>query len=181
MINQDVQILLNTCREELQGIQALLTGLGPEAKPTPYVKKYAVIRATGAVEWGFKKIIADKVDEDSHQQVKNFIERKIRKSSCNPKMGQIENMILEFDSRWHSKFLELISLANKPTLTSALKNLVDARNSFAHGGDPDFDIDDTVSCFDSAIQVLQILDATVHFEFDEEDQIEDEEIIEINN
>jgi hypothetical protein len=50
MNNLDVKKILDDCKVELDGISALLTGLGDGAKPTPYIKKYALIRATGSIE-----------------------------------------------------------------------------------------------------------------------------------
>ena len=73
MNNLEVLGSLSECREELEAIQALLTGIGEAARPAPYVKKYAVIRAAGSIESGFKQIIADRVDRDSHTQMKNFV------------------------------------------------------------------------------------------------------------
>jgi hypothetical protein len=166
MTNVEVNRLLSDCLTELESISMLLNGIGEDAKPTPYIKKYAVIRATGSIETAFKQIIADKIDEDSHVQVKNFIKRKVRDSSCNPKLGMIENMLTEFDDRWRSKFDELMALDDKPKLKGALTNLVDARNDFAHGGNPDMNIDDTIRYFKDGVRVLEILDSVVHHNFE---------------
>lgn len=167
MNNREVMKILNVCDEELSSISALLVGIGDEAKPAPYVKKYAVIRATGTIEIGFKKIIADKVDEGSHIQIKNFINRKIRNSSNNPKMGIIENMLHEFDSRWGEKFNELLAFEDRPQLKSSLTELVDARNEFAHGGNPDVNIKDTIKYFTDGKKILKILDTVVNHDFEQ--------------
>jgi hypothetical protein len=166
MNNNDVKIILEDCLTELLGISALITGLGDAAKPTPYIKKYAVIRATGSIETAFKQAIADKIDRDSHVQVKNFIRRKVRDSSCNPKLGMIENMLSEFDDRWRARFDEQMALDDKPRLKSALTALVDARNEFAHGGNPNLQIDVTLQHFKDGIRVIEILDAVVHHDYD---------------
>ena len=166
MNNEEVLRVLSDCSLELDSIRALLVGLGDGARPTPYVKKYAVIRATGSIEVGFKQIIADKVDEGSHIQVKNFIKRKIRESSCNPKLSMIESMLSEFDSRWRDKFDELLALEDRPALKGSLTQLVNARNEFAHGGDPDIDIQNTIMCFEDGKKVLSILDNVVNYDFD---------------
>jgi hypothetical protein len=168
MNNRSVRLILDNCRSELISIQSLLSGLGDGALPTPYVKKYAVIRATGAIETSFKTIIADKVDRGSHIQVKNFIKRKVRDSSCNPSMGMIESMLCEFDKRWKEKFDELLALEDRPTLKGALTELVKARNDFAHGGDPSIDIETTIGCFDKGVTVLTILDEVVSYDFESE-------------
>lgn len=162
MNNLEASALLDECRDELQTITALLTGLGDEARPAPYIKKYAVIRATGSIEAGFKQIIADRVDQDSHAQLKNFVAKKIRNSSSNPKLEIIQNMISEFDDRWRVRFDEKMALADQPTLKGALTALVKARNSFAHGGAEELPIERTVECFEFGCKVLKILDETVH-------------------
>ena len=167
MNNVDVSQILRECTEELGNIRALLIGLGDAAHPTPYVKKYAVIRATGAIEIGFKKIISDKVDDGCNVQVKNFIKKKVRESSFNPKLGLIENILIEFDQRWNEKFDELLALEDKPALKGALTELVNARNEFAHGGNPDVDIEKTISCFENGCKVLEILDEVVNYNFDD--------------
>lgn len=171
MNNFGVNGVLDDCEVELASIKSLLVGLGEAANPSPYVKKYAVIRATGSIEIAFKQIIADKVDEDSHIQVKNFIKRKIRDSSCNPKLPMIESMLSEFDSRWKEKFDELLSLEDKPKLKGALTELVNARNEFAHGGNPNLNIDKTIEYFKSARRVLEILDSVVNYEFEVDDEL----------
>lgn len=162
MNNLEVSGLLTECREELISIQALLMGIGDAARPAPYVKKYAVIRATGSIETGFKQIIADRVDRDSHTQLRNFIARKIRNSSCNPKLEMIRGMLTEFDESWRARFDEKMALADQPVLSGALTDLVKARNSFAHGGAAELPIDKTIECFDHGCTVLRILDQTIH-------------------
>lgn len=178
MNNRDVNTQLQSCSSELEGIRQFLAGMGDAATPTPYMKRYAVIRASGAIEVGFKQIIADKVDSNCAVQVKNFIRKKIRENSVNPKLGQIQNILTDFDSRWSKKFEELISLGDKPRFNGALTKLVNARNEFAHGGTPNIDISSTIDYFNSGCEVLRILDQVVHHEFEEG---EDAPPIEVND
>ncbi|MBU2853505.1 MULTISPECIES: HEPN domain-containing protein [Acidithiobacillus] len=166
MNNLEVSTLMAECKRELEAITALLTGLGDGARPAPYIKKYAVIRATGSIEAGFKQIIADRVDRDSHTQLKNFVAKKIRNSSSNPKLEIIQDMISEFDGRWRARFDEKMALEDKPTLKGALTELVNARNSFAHGGVAELPIEQTVKFFELGCKVLEILDETVHEVFE---------------
>jgi hypothetical protein len=166
MNNQAVETLLTECRAELAVITALLTGLGDSAKPAPYIKKYAVIRATGSIEAAFKQIIADRVDRDSHAQLKNFIAKKVRTSSSNPRLEVIQGMLSEFDDRWRGRFDEKMALADQPVLKGALTELVKARNSFAHGGALELPIERTVECFEFGCKVLGILDEAVHEAYD---------------
>lgn len=162
MNNQTVQDLLKECKEELETISALLLGIGDGAKPAPYIKKYAVIRATGSIEASFKQVIADRVDQDSHDQLKNFIAKKVRNSSSNPRLDAIQTLLSEFDDRWRSRFDEKMALSDQPKLKGALTQLVKARNSFAHGGAEELPIETTIECFVLACGVIEILDETVH-------------------
>jgi len=175
MNNIGAQESLGRCLTELESIKSLLDGLGDSARPSPYLKKYSVIRASGSIESAFKTIIADKVDDGSHHQLKNFIKRKIRNSSSNPRYDVIVMMLFEFDIRWKKRFKEKVSLADRPRLTEALKRLVDARNSFAHGGDPDLGIDDTIACFRDGIEVMKLLDEVVHEVYEDAGDDEDED------
>ncbi len=161
--HQEVSNILSSCTEELQNIKSIIDGLGEAAKPIPYLKKYAVVRASGAIEISFKQIVADKIDENSHERVKFFIKRKIRDSSSNPKLGNIQNLLSEFDTDWRRRFDEQISLENKQIIEEALKELVNARNCFAHGGESTIlEIDKTISCFENGIKAIKILDTIVH-------------------
>ena len=172
MRNRDVERQLEACSRELEGIQQFLAGMGDAATPTPYMKRYAVIRASGAIEVGFKEISSEKVDADCAIQVKNFIKKKIRENSVNPRLGQIQSILFEFDGRWGRKFEELIGLGDKPRYSGALSHLVNARNEFAHGGTPNIDIASTIDYFNGGVEVLKILDQVVHHEFEEgEDEL----------
>lgn len=169
MNNDEVQEIIQKCTEELRDIKHLIVELNGGAASSEYIERYAVIRASGSIEIGFKTIIADKVDECSHIQVKNFIKKKIRDSSSNPKLGQIESMLGEFDIRWKEKFEELLALEDRPGLKGGLSELVKARNDFAHGGSRrSLNISRTIECFESGVKVLNILDTVVNYEFDEE-------------
>lgn len=175
--NQEILTIINNCNTELDRISNLVIGLGT-AELSEYVKKYAVIRATGCIEFSFKKIIADKVDENSHVLAKTFINNKIRRSSYNPNFKNIKDVLRAFDHKWDRKFNELISLENKAGIINSLKQLCEWRNSFAHGGHPEIDIDVAIAHFRLGIKIIEVIDKTVNFEFQEDidddiDEIED--------
>lgn len=163
---ESMKILLDCC-DELNEIKELVSSFDDSNKAVSYINKYAIIRATGSIEFAFKKIIADKVENGCHNQIKNFIKRKIRESAHNPRLGTIENVLTDFDLRWQKKFNEKISLENKVALDDSLTKLVTERNSFAHGRDADIGIDEIITNFQSGQKVIKILDETVHFPYDE--------------
>lgn len=163
---ESMKILLDCC-DELNEIKKLVSEFDDSNKVVSYINKYAIIRATGSIEFAFKKIIADKVEKGCHNQIKNFIKRKIRESAHNPRLGTIENVLTDFDLRWQKKFNEKISLENKVALDDSLTKLVTERNSFAHGRDADIGIEEIITNFQNGQKVIKILDETVHFPYDE--------------
>lgn len=163
---ESMKILLDCC-DELNEIKQLVSSFDDSNKVVSYINKYAIIRATGSIEFAFKKIIADKVENGCHNQIKNFIKRKIRESAHNPRLGTIENVLTDFDLRWQKKFNEKISLENKVALDDSLTKLVTERNSFAHGRDADIGIEEIITNFQNGQKVIKILDETVHFPYDE--------------
>lgn len=167
MQNNSAHTTLQTCLNELLNVENILEALGDGTRAAPYLKKYSVIRASGSIELAFKTIIADKVDEGSHAQLKNFIKRKIRNSSSNPRLSIISGMLAEFDSRWKERFNELIAF-DRPAFENAMAQLVDARNSFAHGGDSTLGIQETIGHFRKGIILMERLDAAVQPEEDHE-------------
>ena len=166
MNNAGASQILHECLDDLNIVKATLVGV--EGSPSaPYLKKYSVIRASGTIEVAFKKIIADKVDEGSHEQVKNFIRTRVRNTSRNPKLEAIESSLDEFDPRWRKRFGELVGLANRARLRGALADLVNARNRFAHGGDSDMSIETIIEHFRDGAKVLAFLDQAVHETYEE--------------
>ena len=167
MNNTESMKILRDCCDELNDIRELVSELGDSNKAVGYINKYAIIRATGSIEFAFKKIIADKVEHGCHDQIKNFIKRKIRESAHNPRLGTIERVLTDFDPKWQKKFNEKIALENKIALDESLTKLVTERNSFAHGRDANIGIDEIIENYLNGQKVIAILDETVHFLYDE--------------
>lgn len=167
MNNTESMKILRDCCDELNDIRKLVSELDDSNKAVGYINKYAIIRATGSIEFAFKKIIADKVEHGCHDQIKNFIKRKIRESAHNPRLGTIESVLTDFDPKWQKKFNEKIALENKIALDESLTKLVTERNSFAHGRDANIGIDEIIENYLNGQKVIAILDETVHFLYDE--------------
>lgn len=166
MSNAEASQVLSSCLADLNIVRSTLIGL-EGAPAAPYLRKYSVIRASGGIEVAFKKVIADKVDRGSHEQVRNFIRKKVRNTSKNPRLENIESTLQEFDPRWRKRFSELVALANRSRLAKALSDLVNDRNKFAHGGDSDMSIEVIIEHFRDGAKVVAFLDQAVHETYDE--------------
>lgn len=162
MNNPEVQRLLDDCSVELSHVSTLIGSLGVASSIAPYLNKYALIRACGSIEQAFKSIICDYCSRRSKKQVKRFLGQRVRESSMNPSYANICKLLKDFDEDWHSEFKACINSApNKSVLMTSLTSLVDARNDFAHGGNPSSSIGDVTTYFRNCRAVIEALDSKV--------------------
>lgn len=161
MNNVDVQRSLDDCDTELAHVRTLIEALGASTA-VPYLTKYAVIRACGSIETSFKSIIADHCSHRSKAQVKRFLDRRVREGSANPSYDRICTFLKDFDEQWLVAFKASVNAeANKSALLDSLQSLVDARNDFAHGGNPSSSIGDVLNYFANSRRVIELLDHVV--------------------
>lgn len=162
MNNTDVDQALSACDAELVHVQAIIINLGITSAVVPYLTKYAVVRACGSIETSFKALIADYCSHRSKKQIKRFIDRRIRDGSANPTIDNMNKFLLDFDKDWQAAFKsQLNAEPNKSALITSLQSLVDARNEFAHGGNPTTSLTDVVQYFGHAKRIVEIMDTVV--------------------
>jgi hypothetical protein len=71
-------------------------------------------------------------------------------------------MLKDFDINWKDQFkLKVRANPNGDQLTTSLQSLVDARNEFAHGGNPVASITDILMYFKDCKTVIEILDEVI--------------------
>ena len=140
----------------------IIDGLGVTNRIVPYLTKYSVIRACGSIEVSFKAVIADFCTHDSKEQVKYFLDKRVRNSSANPSYERICNALADFDVSWNKAFKASVrGDPNRAQLLDSLQSLVDARNEFAHGGNPSASIGDVLTYFAHARQIVEKLDTVI--------------------
>lgn len=162
MNNSNVQLLLTNCEAELTHINAIIAQLGGTDLIVPYLNKYSVIKSCGTIEISFKTLIADFCSKKSTPQVKNFINKRIRENSTNPSYGRIIQVMKDFDKKWVTNFqTQMQALPNYSSITTSLNSLVDARNDFAHGGNPTITFNDIKNYFNESKQLIVTLDNVI--------------------
>jgi len=110
----------------------------------------------------FKTIIADFCSHRSKKQIKRFLTKKVREGSANPSFDNICKFLRDFDEDWKKTFKAQIDQEpNKANLLTSLQSLVDARNNFAHGGNPSASINDVLAYFNHASRIIAIMDSVV--------------------
>jgi hypothetical protein len=162
MNNATVEFQLDNCASELQDIASEIATLGVTSPISPYLTRYALIRACGTIEVAFKALIADYCSYRSKAQVKRFIQRRIRDGSANPSYDNIVKFLKDFDEGWRDSFKATMSGdPRKTALLASLGTLVDARNEFAHGGTPSVSIRDVVAHFNNSRAIIEMLDGVI--------------------
>ncbi len=157
--NTSVDERLSSCEEEFEKIDFIIKGMGSMSHPIPYLTRYSIIRACGAIEYGFKTIISDVNIETQTKQLKQFVDIKFRHSSMNPSYQNICKGLASFDEGWKDKFKDNMNkLKNKSKILDSLDSLNNARNTFAHGGSPSTSFVNVQEYFKDSVKVLEALE-----------------------
>lgn len=159
MNNSAVEQMLDDCSDELDQLQILAAAQGPA---TPYLTKYAIVRACGTIEQSFKTVVADHCANKSKAQVKRFLAVRVRDSSMNPSWENMCRLLRDFDEIWNADFKSVVNAdSDCAQIKLSLSSLVEARNNFAHGGNPSSTIGDVRVYFDHAKRIIQYMDSIV--------------------
>lgn len=162
MNNKEVEKNLRICEEDLKAIDAIHKIVGIDSPIMLYLTRYAIIKSCGTIEFAYKNLIAEFCENSQSLQVKNFINNKVRNNSNNPTLDNIYRLLTDFDETWLKKFKERIDvMVNKERILFSLKSLNDARNDFAHGGNPSASFEDIGKYFQDSKQIILILDDIV--------------------
>lgn len=160
--NSSVSDRIYSCLDEFNKIKSIIEGFGSMSHPVPYLTRYSIVRACGAIEFGFKTIISDINSNGQTNQIKKFIDKKFRHSSMNPNYTNICKSLAEFDSEWSQKFKESINrLEHKNRILDSLESLNEARNAFAHGGTPTATFSSIEGYFKDSIIVLECIEKSL--------------------
>ena len=161
MNNQTAFQSLEDCSSELDKMQQIIGVFGQAHSIVPFLTNYAVIKCCGTIEYSFKIIISD-FHNFLPPQAKNYIESTFLNSSMNPSKENICKSLKQFDPQWNNEFKNKLNLEpDKNRIESSLSSLNDARNVFAHGGNPAVSYSSVVAYFNDSRKVIEILDNVV--------------------
>lgn len=162
MNNQDVLQILTECQDDLNNAKGIIASLGPTTSIVPYLTKYAIIRACGAIETSYKALVADFCSRRSKKQVQQYLNNVVKESSRNPTYSNICRLLKEFDEKWSDNFkLKIGSHPDKNNIMFSLQSLVDARNDSAHGGNPTITLQDTIIYFSYCKIAVEVMDDVI--------------------
>lgn len=161
MQNKFAEENINNCLQEFERIHHLIEGVGQLSPMVPFLTRYAIIKSCGTIELCFKTIVSD-FHSNQSAQIRNFIDNTIRNSSMNPSKDNICKTLKKFDEKWNEDFKnELSKIENSKRIQDSLDSLNNARNDFAHGGNPTPSFDNIRDYFNDVIEVIKIIDRVV--------------------
>ena len=162
MKNLTVDAALKDCEDELIQLEEAMKLLGHTSPIGMFLTRYAIIKACGTIERAFKSLVADHAENKQSQQVKNFLQSKVRESSMNPNENNITQLLKSFDPQWSTDFCEkLKSIPDKERKKQSLRSLVEARNTFAHGGNPTTTIGQVKGYFCDSREIMAVVDEVI--------------------
>ena len=162
MKNTVVDQFLDDCEEELNQLEASMTLLGHTSPLGMFLTRYAIIKACGTIERAFKSLVADFTEDKQSQQIKNYLRSRVRESSMNPNEHNISQLLRSFDENWANEFAKkLKTLPEQSRKKQSLKSLVEARNSFAHGGNPTTTITQVKIYFCDSREIMNAIDESI--------------------
>ena len=154
MNGEFLQMIADT-RGELDSIRKWINDGNQFNSKTRFLISYAVVKASGTVEVIFKNIIYNYLIVGANEKAKGYLEKTIIDSSCNPNTGNMSNMLQNISSEWKILFDQQVKQSGEK---DKLNSLVQLRNDFAHGDSISVSIDTVINYFDSAVNILNILD-----------------------
>ena len=162
MNNPYVQALVDECDNDFERIEKIIDVLTNTNPAVPYLTKYVIIKACGTLEQAFKIMISDFSCVGQSLQVKKFIDITFRESSINPNLDNIHTALKKFDVQWNTNFKNYINAdANVSRIKDSIKSLNNARNEFAHGGNPIATFGDVKDYFEDAKKIINYLDISL--------------------
>jgi RiboL-PSP-HEPN len=162
MNNPDIQALVDECDNDFARIETLILALTSINPAVPYLTKYAIIKACGTLEQSFKLLISDFSCAGQSIQIKKFIDISFRESSINPSLDNIHKSLKKFDEQWNNNFKAFLDAdTNISRIKSSINSLNNARNLFAHGGNPTVTFNDVKDYFEDAKKIIEYIEQSL--------------------
>ncbi len=152
-MNGNYESVLRDCEIELNSIKCWIEGHRLDSN-VRFLTLYAVIKASGTVEYVFKQMIYDYLENGANNEAKLFLSKSTLDASYNPTPGQMYKVLEKMNPDWRVTFEDVIKGS---TQKGQLNSLVDLRNSFAHGASITASISDVKDYFDAGKWILEEL------------------------
>ena len=118
-----------------------------------YLAKFLVVYICGIYEEVIETIINEKVSSSNDPEVCNYVKETLKNNFRNPDMGNIKGLLSKFDTNWK---LEICKLPQDSQ--TAMDNIVNDKNSLAHGNDVSLTLIDILEYYNNSLAVIKKID-----------------------
>lgn len=161
-MKKDLEDMIENCNVELSDIDKKLCAMHSFDETKKYLTKYALIKASGTVEYVYRSIVADYFSQFNIVQIECYLDNKIRKGSCSALYGNMKNILGQFDNNWEKEFSDKVkNRIDKDKLVKSADSLVKNRHAFAHGREPSATFSDIMQYYKDVLVLIQIFDSIV--------------------
>ena len=158
----ELQNMLKDCENELNDIDARIQKLPPMDKGRSYLTNYALIKASGTLEYVYRSIIADYFIPLKDMRINNYLDKSIRSSPNSASYDNMSKLLKQFDKTWADNFRDTIQKrADSNKIISSSNSLVINRHSFAHGKAITASFLDIRGYYTDVVEMIKILDQVV--------------------
>lgn len=118
-----------------------------------YLAKFLVVFICGIYEEAIETIVKERASKCNDIYINKYIAHSIEKSFKNPDIGNIKGLLKKFNEQW-SLEIENIDANN----LTAVDNIVNNKNSLAHGIDITLTLHDTIQYYQDSLVVINKID-----------------------
>lgn len=158
----ELQDLINDCTSEIADIESKIQALPAMDKEVRYLTNYALIKASGTVEYVYRSIVADYFSRLSDSRVDTYLDSTVRKGSMSAKYDQMCNLLGRFDADWCKDFKSVVKAdPDGQKMIAASNSLVTNRHDFAHGKSPTATFMEIKQYYQDVLQLISLFDTIV--------------------
>lgn len=159
----ELQGLIDECTSELEDIKTKIQELKPFDKTRAYLTKYALLKASGTIEFVCRSIITDYFKPFNIPQVDRYLLNTVQKNASCRSFSEMHALLDKFDDDWSKRFKTNINERKDcDKLRQSSNSLVKNRNAFAHGGKTTATFEDIYNYYLDCLELVKYFDSVVH-------------------
>ena len=162
-MKNELQNLIDECTAEINDIERRISSMSALDKEARYLTHYALMKASGTVEFVYRSIVADYFSKLSDSRIDTYLDAAVRQGSMSAKYEVMSKLLGKFDEQWQNDFKAAVKAhqdSNK--IIQASNSLVTNRHSFAHGKTPTATFSDIKNYYFDVLELIKIFDSIVH-------------------
>lgn len=161
-MKESLQDMLDDCDRELEDIGKRIEKTDAYDKIRNYLTNYALIKASGTLEFIYRSIVADYFLKLSDARIENYLDATIRQGSLSVIYDNMCRLLRRFDDKWEKTFKTNVNLEEDgKSLIDSSNSLVKNRHNFAHGKNPTATYLDIMEYYKNVKKLVGIFDDVV--------------------